>query len=283
MMITYAEYLQSLGADPESIKLMDTPIARKAFDTLQSQAASAAAEARAAKEGANKYHEEVDTWFKKHDEEFKSVESKMVAESARAAKAEAALRVAHERGMLDVAKDLGYNFDAPPVPDKSKEAQPIDTSKFVTTDNIASLTERAGDGLAVLQDIVLEHMQLFPTQPLKVRELRSAAVKANKSVEQYWLETFKVDEARAAQTKRIADAHEAELRKQITETVSAEFASKYGNPDLRPLQPSTSFLTPRPAANREKAPWETGLDGEGGSNDRVRRATANALKTQQTH
>jgi hypothetical protein len=283
MMATYAEYLKSQGASEEEIKILDTAIARRAYERMEEAVVRLDSEAKAAKAGANKYHEEVDTWFKKHDEEFKSVESKMVAESARAAKAEAALRVAHERGMLDVAKDLGYNFDAPPVPDKSKEAQPIDTSKFVTTDNIASLTERAGDGLAVLQDIVLEHMQLFPTQPLKVRELRSAAVKANKSVEQYWLETFKVDEARAAQTKRIADAHEAELRKQITETVSAEFASKYGNPDLRPLHPSTNFLTPRPAANREKAPWETGLDGEGGSSDRVRRATANALKMQQTH
>jgi hypothetical protein len=286
--MTFAEYLQSLGASSDDVKALTegsfAGTAKRAFDKLQADAASAAAEAKKQRDINVAYEAKVNEWFDKHDAEFKTVEQQVIAAKAKEAAAVAALRTAHERGMIDVAKDLGYNFDAPPNNTPPNNNAPLDSSKFVTADlfanKISEFSERAGDGLAVLQDIVLEHMQLFPNQPLKVRELRSAAVKANKSVEQYWLETFKVDEARAAMAKRASDAHEAELRKKITEEVTSEFASKYGNPDVRPLQPSTNFLTPRKETNRDKAPWETGLEGEGGSNDRVRRATQNALKAQ---
>jgi hypothetical protein len=281
--MTYAEYLQSLGASADDIKLMDTAISRRAFDKLQADATAATAEAEKQRVINKAYEGKVNEWFDKHDAEFKTVESQLVAAKANEARAVAALKTAHERGMIDVAKDLGYNFDAPPAPVKKDEPVAIDTSKFVTADRILEMSERAGDGLAVLQDIVMEHAQLFPDRPLRVRDLRKSAVAANKSVEQFWLDTYKVDDARTAREKKLRDEHDAKLIAQGREAAVAEFASKYGNPDTRPLQPSTNFLTPRPAANREKAPWDTGLDGEGGSNDRVRRATQNALKAQTTH
>jgi hypothetical protein len=53
-------------------------------------------------------------------------------------------------------------------------------------------------------------------------------------------------------------------------------ATTYGNPDLRPLAPSTSPFTKRPEAGREAQPWEVGDR----SNERVQRATKTILDMQ---
>jgi hypothetical protein len=281
----FAEFLKSQGASADDIKALTegsfSSIARRAYEKLQADATAASAEAEKQAKIAKDYEGRVNSWFDEHDKEFKTVEQKLVAESARAAKAEAALRVAHERGMIDVAKDLGYNFEEPPkAPPKKDEPLNVDTSKFLTVDRIKPLLEDAGNGFAVLQDMVLEHMQLFPNQVLHVKELRDKAVAAGKTVHQYWLETFKVEDARKAREAAAQTAHDDKIRKEERERVQTEFASKYGSPETRPLVESKSPFTPRPAANREKQPWETGYTGEDGSNDRVRRATQTFLKSQ---
>jgi hypothetical protein len=277
-MQTYAEYLQSLGASAEDVKLMDTPVARRAYDALQKQAADALAEAERQKAGADAYHVKVDDWFKTHDAEFKTVEQQLIAARAKAASFESALRTINDRGIIDVTKDLGLNLDAPAPAAKKDEPVAIDTSKFVTTDAVLQLAEREAESIAMMSDIAAEHVYLFGAPLRNARELRKEATTRKVSLEQVWMEKYKVPEARTAKEAATAKAAEDTLRAKITEEVTAKLASQYGNPDLRPLEPSRSFLIPNKDRGRDKAPWELGTDGDSGSNDRVRRATANAMK-----
>jgi hypothetical protein len=283
-MATYAEYLKSQGASEADIAVLDTPLARRAYERLEESIVRLDGEAKKAKEGAAAYEERVNKWYEDHDKEFKAVEGKLVAEAAARAKAEAALRTAHERGMLDVAKDLGYDFSNPATPPPNSNAPaPIDTSKFVTQETLLQVAEREGDAIAIASDIAAEHAYLFGSPLRSFRELRREAVSRKLPVQQVWEEKFKVADARAARIAADEKAKEETLRKKITEEVRSQFASEYGNPNTRPPEASRSPFASRPAANREKQPWDTGLEGESGSNDRVRRATQTFLKSQTTN
>jgi hypothetical protein len=278
--MTYAEYLQSLGASADDIKVMDTAVGRKAFEKLQADAAAATAEVEKQKTINKAYEGRVNEWFDTHDKEFKTVESQLITANAKAAKAEAALRTAHERGMIDVAKDLGYEFDKPPVapPNNNNGAPALDTSKYFTKEEIFSIAEKESQAIAIASDIAAEHVYLFGKPLRNMRELRAESVSRKVPLEQVWQEKYGVVKAREDKTAAETKAHEDALRTKITEEVRAELVSKFANPETRPLAESHSFLTPRPSTGREKQPWDAGIDGESGSNDRVRRATANAIK-----
>lgn len=279
--MTFAEYMRSQGATDEDIKILDTPIARKAFENLQSTTATALAQSKADKEASEAYNARVDTYFESETEKRKVIENEIIVARSEAARAKEALKVAQERGLINVAKDLGYEFDPPKTKDTPA---PVDTSKFATTDTLMKMAELEGESIAMMSDIAAEHVWLTG-QPLRnARELRREATQRKITLEQVWKEKYNVDKLRAdkdaASLKERDDKIRAEERAKLTE----EFASKYGNPDTRPLEPSRSFLTPRSADSaRAKQPWESGFDGEGGSSDRVKRATQNALKAQYGH
>lgn len=268
--MTYAEYLKSQGATDEDIKLLDTPLARKGYD--QMQAATAAAETRAAKAETDRVNDRkvIEKW---RDEqvlpEYAKMQNELVTSKANEAKARAAVQALQSQGLIDVAKDLGY--DTPPAPNAPPANTPagFDASKYATADQIRTTLDSAGDGLAALQDIVMEHAQLFPDKPLRVRELRKSAVAAGKSVEQYWLDTYGVPAARDARATADKTAYETRLREEGRKEAAAEYSSLYGNPDARPLVPSSNPFTPNVGKGREKQPWEVGDR----SNDRVQRAT----------
>jgi hypothetical protein len=276
--MTYAEYLQSQGATAEDIKLLDTPIGRRSFEGM----VAAQAEIEKQRTEAAAYRGQVDNWYDDTKSKVAKVETELVASKANEARAIAVLREMNKRGMVDIAKDFGFDPEAAPAAPARVEPN-VDTSKFITGDRLVEMAERAGDGLALMQDIVGEHAQLFPDRPLKVRELRAAAVAARMSVEEYWLKQYNVPAAREARDRTQKESYEKKLREEGAAIARQEFADKYGNPDTRPLVESRNFLVPRKESGREaKQPWELGTDLENGSNDRVRRATQNALKAQVT-
>lgn len=272
--MTYAEYLKSQGASDEDVKILDTPVGRKTYEAML----SAQADATKARQGAEAYEKKANEWFEKNEAEVKASANRAVVESARAAKAEAALKAAQKAGLIDVAKDLGYEFDAPP--DKKVETPAaLDSSKYFTKDEILAIAEREGVSIATAQDIAAEHATLFPGQRLNFRALREEAVAKRIPLEQLWMDRYKIADARAAAQKAADDANVAKWKAEGAKEKEAELVSRFGNPDTRPLTPSTSPFTKRAEANRDKQPWETGLAGEDGSNDRVRRATQTFLKS----
>ena len=277
--MTYAEYLKSQGASDEEVKILDTPLGRKSYDAM----VAAQAEATKLRADSEKYQETVNTWYEEQKSKVAKTENELVAARANEARLTTVLRTAHERGMIDVAKDLGITFDAPPA--KKDEPVPVDTSKFVTTDSLLTLAEKEADSIAWMNDIAAEHVYLTG-QPLRnARELRAEATRRKVSIQQVWEEKYNIPKLRTDKEAAARQAAEEAIRKDERQKAEAEFASKYGNPDTRPLEPSRSFLIPRKDSGRDgtKQPWEVGADGEGGSNDRVKRALQNAAKTAVTH
>lgn len=281
-MATYAEYLRSQGATDAEIAVLDTPIARRAYERLEASVVENFEAAKKAREGAQAYEAKANEWYEANETKTKELEAKLVTEAGLRAKAEGALRVAHERGMIDVAKDLGYDFTQPPAAPPNPNAPPaIDTSKFVTQETLLAVAEREGDAIAIASDIAAEHAYLFGSPLRNFRELRKEAVSRKVPVMQVWEEKYKVADARTARVAADEKAKTDALTKKITAEVEAKFAEQYGNnPNLRTPEASRSPFAPRPAANRDKQPWETGIDGDNGSTDRVRRATQTFLKSQ---
>lgn len=279
--MNYVEYLKSLGATDEDIKIFDTPLGRKAYEKMQADADAARSEGLAARDAAKKDRDQLQGWFNETAvPEFKDMERRAIAAEAETAKARAAWKAAQERGLIDneTSKALGWDTPAPGVtpPANPQLPQGFDPSKFVSKDDIRGVAESAGEGLATLQDIVLEHTQLFPERPIKFRELRREAVAAGKNVEQYWMEKYGVT---AAREKKAADeraAWEKKLREEGAAQERAKFAS-YGNPELRPPVPSSFSFTKKSGAETGKQPWERQDDP---SNDRVQRATQRMIEKQ---
>lgn len=274
-MSTYVEFLKSQGASDEDVKLLATPIAIRAFDAQQAEVVRATAAAAASDKAKRDYEASVERW---HNEQilpaYQRMEQESITAKADAARAKAVVLASQDAGLLKVAEGMGFRPE--PTATTTAPAPAFDPAKYVTQDRLNELAETAGNGLAVLQDIVMEHAQLFPDRPLKVRELRAAAVSERKTVEQYWSDKYGVP---AAREKRDADAkiaYETRLRKEGEDAATQRFADRYGNPDTRPLVPSVSPLAPRPDSGRDKMPWES----NDRSNDRVRKATSAVIAQQ---
>lgn len=285
-MATLAEYLRSQGASEDDIKALTegsfSGAANRAFSKLQADL-TAESTARAAAESSIKdLEQKSQSWYNEQIvPEFEKLRNKTITTEAELAKARTALLTAQKQGLLNVAKDLGYDPESNPTPQNptATAAGSFDPNRYFTRDEILQIAQGEGDAIAIAQDIAYEHSRLFPDKPLNFRELRKRAVAAKKPVEQLWMEEFHVADARAAQAK---SAHDAELAKAREEGATAErqrLADQYGNPNTRPLAPSSSPFTPRPATGRDKMPWDAPGSSEALSNDRVARATKKVMET----
>ena len=269
-MKTYAEFLRENGASDEDIKILDTPVARKVYE--QQMTALEAATTLAAKNKADL--DNYNAWYNdKALPAYTEMEKALIIARGNEAKAREIIKTAGEQGLIDIAKAAGFEVE---VDDKNKnknnEPPPIDTSKFVTQDLLIATAQKEGDAIAIAQDIAAEHVYLFGKPLRNFRELRKEALERKVSVEQVWQEKYGVVKARSDKEAADRKAEEDKIRADERNKVTAEFADKYGSPDQRPPVVSTNILTPRPDHGRAKQPWETGTDGENGSNSRVQRA-----------
>jgi hypothetical protein len=274
-MSTYADFLRTQGASDDDVKLLDTPIARKAYD----------AQLAAAKESIDAYKQKADDWFEKVAQpNLTKAEQSALKANAELARMRSLVAQSTDDGLKQVAKDMGFTIDGNGNPPKDEPKLPagFDPSKFLTTDSVSGMLDQAGANLARMQDMVLEHMQLYPGQRLNVAKLREEAVAAKSNVYDYWEKKYNVPAARDKQLADARAADEARIRKDERDKVAAEFASNYANPNTVPAGVSSNIFVPRPKAGREKQPWEASLEGESGSNDRVARAAKTAMERQAT-
>jgi hypothetical protein len=266
--MTYAEYLRSNGASDADIAVLDTPIARKAYEAMEARVTAAAADVeRAATDRRN-----LEDWFETKATPYVSnVERAATLAKANEARALALVRDLGARGVLtaDELKALGVE-DAPPAPPTTTPPAP-DTSKFVTLESMRPALDTVGNNLAAMQDLVLEHALLFPDKPLQVRALRQEANAKNMDLYAYWEQKYAVPAARTTREEAQKKAHDDAIRAETRKAVETEFASRLANPDARPLVPSTSPLAYRPTGDRAgKQPWEVG-NADSLSNERVTR------------
>lgn len=251
--MTYGEFLKSQGASDDEIKILDTPVARRAFDKMESERVDALA--LAATEVANR---EANTkWVNEQiNPLYTKMQNEVVEARANEARARQALIEAERQGLVRVAEQLGYD----PNPAAAAAAAAPADAKFMTREQVEAyvrgIATEEGTAIATVQDMAAEHSTLFPGQRLNWRDLLADARKQNKSVEQLWQERYKIPEARAAAEKSRADAHDAAIRKEERDKVAAEFAARTANPDLRTLSPSSFSFTPKTGTPHDKQPWE---------------------------
>ena len=268
-MSKYSDFLRSQGATDEDVKLLDTPLAQRAFD-----AQSAAAEASVAD-----YKAKADKWYNEQIlPNYSRMEQESIAAKAEVARATALIQQSQDDGLKKVAASMGYKPADPAAP--APTAPAFDPAKYVSVDTLRTLQDNVGEGLAALEDMRWEHTQLFPDKQISVRELRREAVAAGKNIVDYWETKFGVPAARAARAAADKKVYEDRLIEQGRTQGIAEMANQYGNPNMVPASASTNVFAPRPKSNREKQPWESGLDGENGSPDRVTRATKSFVERQ---
>jgi len=282
----YIEHLRANGASEDDIKALTegsfAAAAIKSFDAAQARIATEAAAAAKAKADATAYQEKADKWWNEQAiPEYQKMERESTLAKANEARIVAAIKASQDEGLKAIAKEMGYPVDGAPPPAPPNPALPagFDPKNFVTTETLLQIAEREGDAIAIASDIAFEHRQLFPDKPLNFREMRKAALAAKKPVEQYWMETFGVTAAREAAVAARQKAHDDALIAQGAAAEREKIVSQYGNPDARPLQPSTSPFAIRKETGRDKQPWEAGETNL--ERDRTTRATKHVVEIAQ--
>jgi len=138
-----------------------------------------------------------------------------------------------------------------------KTAPAIDTSKFQTVEDAVKFEAGRTAYFAKVLKVQREHAKLFPDVELDPEKLVQESLAAKKPLEDYWRETFKVDEKRAANAKATADKHDKELEDKGYQRAIAEMR----NPSLRTLESSEEpFYTPKDG-DKVKNPWDLEKEG----------------------
>jgi hypothetical protein len=245
--MTYEEFLKAEGASDEDIKLLNTPIARKAFDKQQSLVAAAAEEQKKAKELVERNREWAEQVETTNQGYLKERDSALL----RVAAAEAKEKELQRLGLLEVAERMEPGVTQP----KPGETPAFDASKYVDRDTLMQVAEKEGEAIATAQDIAYEHRLLFPDKPLNFRELRREAVSRKMPLESLWMERFNVSAARDARNA----AEKAAYEKKIAEDAIVKYKSEH--PETNPLMAhpvisSTPFSTRVASSNTsDKTPW----------------------------
>jgi len=238
--MTYAEFLRAQGATEEDIKVLDHPVARKAWEKSQADAAAATAAAKQLEADTRKWYDEtIIPSQEKLQRERDTAVANAAAERAR-------VKALQDQGLLEVAE---ADAAAKAAATASGATPPsFDPSKYVTQDTLLQVAEKEGDAIAIAQDIAAEHSYLFGNDSAKklvFRDLRREAVQRKLSVEQVWMERFGVQAAREARAKADRDAEIAKWKSEGAKEKETELVSKYGNPDTRPAVSSTNPFTNR--------------------------------------
>lgn len=277
--MTYAEFLRSQGATEEDVKILATPIAEKAFKVQADQLAAAQAQAKAELDARIQYEADSKTWRDEVNGHYTKAKNDAIVAQVNEAKARALIDAAQKAGLIQVAEDLGY-VTAPPAtpgaPAAPAPGAPPTTATGPTWEQVRELAEAEGAAIALAQDIAAEHARLFPNRPINFRQLREKAKTSRKPLEQVWQEDFGVLAARQAAEDAKVAAHDAAMRAEGEAAAVARLASQYGNPDTRPMSPSTSPFAGRAATGRDKQPWEA-PEGQL-ERDRISRAAQNVVK-----
>lgn len=261
-MATYAEFLKSQGATDEDVKLLDTPLARKAHDTMQAQVT----EATETQRRANQHFKDMEEWHKGVEAINIKLATERDSANVERAGAIAKLKAAQEAGLITLAEIAEPGSSTP----RAGETPAFDASKYVDRDMLLQVAAQEGDAIATFADIQSEHHELFGTR-INARELRKEAISRRIPVEQLWMEKYGVaakrTEVAAAKTK----AHEDSIRLAARKEVETEMASKYANPLTAPPRASENPFSTRPPSVGEAAAQPWNLSDSARSNARLQK------------
>jgi hypothetical protein len=202
------------------------------------EAAQAALKAKEAE--VTNFQTQLGQWKASAEPKFQQALAAQEAAERRVAAATArlkALAIANGLDENEVLKDI----EAPPNPNPQNSQNPpqnppLDTTKFVTKDDMIRGVRESALVDATIYDLGNEHQALFGKPLPNAAQLVAEAVQAGKPLRTFWEEKYKVPEKRnelqeASIQERIKAGVEAELAKRISEGALAP--SVAGRDDLK--------------------------------------------------
>lgn len=186
------------------------PAERQAFTAKQTEIANAQ---RQLEEANAKLSDELRQWAEmtaKEKAQSPALAAELEASRVRAAQLEARLTTLATQSGLD-PKTLLENIAPAPEPKKEPTVAPVDTSKFVTREQVAPIFDYQLDLPATLLHIQAQHQQLFgeTLDPRKITaEIKARAAKNDQNIDPIaiWEGLYKVPEKREAVNKAKYDA-----------------------------------------------------------------------------
>jgi hypothetical protein len=252
---TYAEFLKSQGATDDEVKILDTPVARKAYEKMEAVTAKA----------EQKYKENLE-WKTLVEEQNAKLMKERDTALVDSAKAAAAFTKMQELGLIEIAEKMEPG-SVTPKQGETPAFDPKTLEKYVDRDTLMAVAEREGDAIAIAQDIAFEHRQLFPDKPLNFRELRREALARRgadgrpMSVEAHWEEKYGVRAAREAAAAKAQSDREAKIAADAVAKYKSENSTT--NPFTAPAAASRTPFTGRvPSApgaatgGDQRQPWQ---------------------------
>jgi hypothetical protein len=250
-MATYAEFLKSQGATDEDIKILDTPVAQRAFAKME----AAAADEKNARLAAEKKTAAYQTWYERDalpyvtetEYKLKATEATLVGERAR-------IKALQDAGLLEIAsQDEAAKAAAAAA---AAAGQPMfDASKYVPREQFNELAIRAADSITLVADLAQEHSSLG-LPPVSWRVLKNEAAAVNQDVETYWKTKFNVEAKRSER----AATEQAARDKKIADDAIAGWKAAHPQSAVNPalgygVPSSTPFTGKVPSASDATQPW----------------------------
>lgn len=245
--MNFEQYLRDSGATEDDIKILNTPVAQKAFAKQQEQL-------QAATELAAKHKTEADNVYKWYQEKGLPYATRMEQERnvARAAAAAEKARVQAlvEAGLIEDPGPATPPASATPPGQPGDPALP-DPNKYVSIEKFQELATRAAGATTLIQDLSDEHRSLgLPA--VSWRALQKEAQEKGTDVESLWRTKFNVDAKRSE--KQAAD--KLAYEKKIADEAIAKYKSENANPLTTSALPSrTPFTGKVPSASDATMPW----------------------------
>jgi hypothetical protein len=248
-MSSYAEFLAENGASPDDIKLLDTPVARKAHDKMVAAAADAK---RRSDDIINKNRE----WAEQVENQNQAYLRERDTAKIEAAAASARLKAAQDLGLMEVAERLEPG-STQPKPGETPAFDPKLLENYVNRDTLLQVAEQEGNAIATVQDIAYEHALLFgndQSKRINFRALRQEAKERKVPFEKLWEERFNVPAAREARAAKEKSEYEARI---ATDAIT-KYKSEH--PETNPLMAvptisRTPFTNHAPSASDASKPW----------------------------
>lgn len=200
-----------------------------AVNKAKADAEKAIADAQQAQVDVSKFREDLTKWHGENSPRVTQAQQKALEADAKANKAIqrlrdlAALNPAQADEILGDLKDVSTSAPPPPV---IKQEPTMDTSKFLTADQMQEAFKRHVNTLgmvdATFHDLNVKHQELFGKPLTNAAGLLQEATTAGKSLSEYVATKFKFSEREAALAEERTKAREAEIRAEERAKVMSE-------------------------------------------------------------
>lgn len=251
-MATYAEFLKSQGASDEDLKILDHPVARKAWEKQQADAA-AYADAQ-----VKQYHQQVNQWYATEIEPSRiATATKLNTLQADLAAERGRIKALQDAGLLEVAQTQdarATQVNQPASAAAGAAPESFDPKKYnlITGDALPEFAKAQGRGMITLTKIMKEHEKLgLPDADWE--SLYDESTKAQKPFGEYWETKYEVAGKRAAKADADNKAYEDRIRKDAIQKYQVEQGIQPGTAAPRP----SGFAFTKKSADGQSAerPW----------------------------